>query len=175
MSALDQLLERLEAVLEAVDALEPEVRDVVFELLDGLDAVHRMALTELVDALEEPQVERLRAARPEVAWLLDAYGFGGDQREVAEEALESIRPYIDSHGGRVDVLDAADGVVHVRMAGACSGCSASAVTLTEGVEEALRSGVPGFARMEVEEDHGTPHPPPGQTLVQIGPRPAGLD
>jgi Fe-S cluster biogenesis protein NfuA len=57
------------------------------------------------------------------------------------------------------------------MSGACSGCSASAITLREGIEEALRERLPGFARIEVEEDPAPRHPPPGPTLLQIQRRP----
>lgn len=164
---LEGLLTRLEELLAEVEAMDDADRRRVFELLDGIDALHRMALGHLVDALGAPSLQRLRDAHPAVAWLLDAYGAGVDEAAAAEEALESVRPYVHSHGGRVEVLDAADGVVRVRLSGACSGCTASAVTLREGVEKALREGFLGFARLEVEEDDAPSHPPPGATLLQV--------
>jgi Fe-S cluster biogenesis protein NfuA len=102
-----------------------------------------------------------------VAWLFEAYAVGVDERAAAEVALEAVRPYLHSHGGDVAVLDARGGVVRVRLSGACSGCTASTITLRRGVEEALRERMPGFAAMEVEEDDALPHPPPGPTLLQI--------
>lgn len=168
---LDALLSRLEDLLAEVEALDDPARQAVFELLDGIDALHRLALTRLGDELGDETLGGLRDAHPAVAWLLDAYGVGVDQRAAAEVALEPIRPYIHSHGGSVDVLGVRDGVVHLRMSGACSGCTASAVTLQEGIEDALREGFPGFAGVEVEPDDAPAHPPPGATLLQIQPRP----
>ena len=167
MPTLNEVLDRLEGLLAEVDLLDEEVRRPVLELLDGLDALHRMALERLPDAIGAEGVERLRGADPALAWLLEAYGVGADERAAAERALDSVRPYIHSHGGEVELLDASGGVVHVRLAGACSGCAASAITLRNGVEAALREGVPGFQRLAVAPDDGPAHPPPGQTLLHI--------
>lgn len=169
-ASLDELLGRLETLLSEVEDMDEPVRDRVFELLDGVDALHRLALVRLGEALG-PEVERLRAADPAIAWLFDAYGIGVDQRAAVEAALESIRPYIHSHGGRVEVLEVDQGVVRLEMAGACAGCTASAITLQEGIEDALREGFPGFSHVEVAEDQAAPHPPPGATLLQLQPPP----
>ena len=171
MSGLDQLLQRLEQLIADIEQLDEPVRDRVLELLDGIDALHRMALGRVGDALGPDEIARLRAADPAVDWLFDTYAVGVDERAAAEAALETIRPYIQSHGGVVEVLDARDGVVRLRMSGACAGCTASAITLQGGIEEALREHFPGFARTEVEQDDAAPHPPPGPTLLQI----EGLD
>jgi Fe-S cluster biogenesis protein NfuA len=170
VSSFDDLLQRLEELLGEIDDFDEQVRRTVLELLDGIDTIHRFALNRLANGIGPEAVERLQA-EPAVAWLLDAYGIGIDEPAAAEAALESIRPYVHSHGGKVEVLDARQGVVHLRMSGACSGCSASAITLKEGIEEALRDRMPGFARIEVEEDPAPPHPPPGPTLLQIQRRP----
>ena len=166
MADLEQLLTRLETLLDEAEQLDEPLRGKVFELLDGIDALHRAALRRLGDALDDSTVARLRTDAG-IAWLFDAYGIGVDERTAAEAALEPIRPYIHSHGGDVEVLDVSEGVVLVKLGGSCSGCTASAVTLREGVERALEEGLPGFARLEVEEDEAAPHPPPGPTLVQL--------
>lgn len=169
-ASLQDLLGRLETVLAEVEELDEPMRDQVFELLDGVDALHRLALVRLGAALGS-EVERLRAEDPAIAWLFDAYAIGVDERAAVDEALESIRPYIHSHGGRVEVLEVDQGVVRLQMSGACAGCTASAITLQEGIEEALREGFPGFSHVEVAEDDAAPHPPPGATLLQLQPRP----
>lgn len=168
---LDELLTTLEEALADLEAMDDMVRGRVFDLLDGVDALHRMALSCLGRALEPGEVARLRAHDPAIAWLFDAYAVGVDERAVVEEALGSIRPYIHSHGGDVEVLEVDRGVVRVRMSGACEGCSASAVTLQQGIEEALREGFPGFSHVEVEDDDAPVHPPPGATLLELQPRP----
>ncbi len=167
MNDLDDVLSRIEELLTVVESFDEPARERVFALLDGIDYLHRMALRALPDALGAAGVERLRAADPALAWLLDAYAVGVDERAAAETALEEIRPYIRSHGGEVELLDAREGVVRLRLSGACSGCTASAITLKEGVERALREGFPGFAALDVEEDEAEAHPPPGATLLQL--------
>lgn len=171
MSGFDELLDELERLLTEAEALDDPDRARVFALLDGVDALHRHALERLGTQLGPEQCERLRAADPAVDWLFDAYAVGVDERAAAEAAIDSVRPYLHSHGGDVTVVGAQAGVVRVRLSGACSGCTASTVTLKRGVEEALRDGFPGFAAMEVEEDDALPHPPPGPTLLQIEPLP----
>jgi len=170
LARLGPLLDRLEELLGEVDELDGPVRDTVFELLDGVDALHRLAVTRLAALLDDVQL--LRQADPAVAWLLEAYGVGVDDVDAASAALDAVRPYIHEHGGDVRVLEVADGVVRVQLTGACSGCTAAAVTLRNGVEEALREGLPGFVAMDVAPDSGAPaHPPPTQVLLQITPRP----
>lgn len=172
MSDLASLLDRLEELLGHLEDLDDQVRAPVFELLDGFDAVHRLALDRLAAAVGASELDRLRRADPAIGWLLDAYGAGVDERQAADRALDSIRPYIEGHGGQVELLDVADGVVRLRLSGACSGCTASAATLRDGVVEALVAGFPAFARMEVEEDlTAAVHAPPGAVLLSIEPRP----
>ncbi|MDP8969869.1 MAG: NifU family protein [Actinomycetota bacterium] len=168
----DHLL-RLEELFAEIDEMDDSVKAPVFEALDHVDALHRTALFHLEHALGTESLEALRDAHPAIAWLLEAYGIGLDERGAAEAALESIRPYIHSHGGEVEILDVTGGIVRVKMSGSCSGCTASAITLKEGVEEALREGYPGFVDLEVEEEEDAPaHPPPGATLLQIQSRPS---
>lgn len=172
MNELEALLDRLEALLGDVDALDESVRSVVFELLDGIDALHRMALQSLAGAADDATLTRLRDAHPSIAWLFDAYAVGVDERAAAESALEEVRPYIHSHGGKVEVVDVTAGLVRLRLSGTCSGCTASDVTVTETIERALRESWPGFVALDVEPDDADPHPPPTTPLVQIGSRPA---
>ena len=172
LAALGPLLDRLELLLGDVEELDDGLRNRVFELLDGVDAVHRLAITRLADALA-PDLERLRRGDAAVDWLFEAYGVGVDDADAASAALEQIRPYLHEHGGEVEVLGVAHGVVQVRLVGACSGCTSAAETLRHGVEEALRENLPGFVAMDVAPDDGSAaHPPPTQVLLQITPRPA---
>ncbi|MDP9429455.1 MAG: NifU family protein [Actinomycetota bacterium] len=172
LAGLGPLLDRLEELFGEVEQFDEAVRSRVFELLDGVDAIHRLAVTRLADALGA-DVDRLRRCDPAVAWLFEAYGVGVDDVAAAAAALDPIRPYVTEHGGDVEVLAVERGVVRVRLAGACSGCTSAAQTLRYGVEEALRDNLPGFVAMEVAPDGGAaPHPPPGPVLLQIQPRPA---
>jgi len=171
-AGLGPLLDRLEELLADVEGFDEDVRDRVFELLDGVDAVHRLAVTRLADILAQ-DLRTVRREDAAVDWLFEAYGVGVDDVDTASAALEQVRPYLHEHGGDVEVLSVQHGVVRVRLAGACSGCTSAAETLRHGVEEALREGLPGFVAMDVAPDDGAAaHPPPTQVLLQITPRPS---
>jgi Fe-S cluster biogenesis protein NfuA/nitrite reductase/ring-hydroxylating ferredoxin subunit len=74
-----------------------------------------------------------------------------------EQALESVRPYLGSHGGDVELLDVSDeGVVRLRLLGSCDGCPSSSVTLKLAVEGAIEAAAPEVTTIEVEE--ATPDP-----------------
>lgn len=168
LASFGPLLDRLEELLEAVEGLDQDLQARVFELLDGVDAVHRLAITRLADGLGEDLVS-VRQADPAVDWLFEAYGVGVEDVEAASVALEQIRPYLQEHGGGVEVLAVRDGVVRVQLEGACSGSSATADTLRHGVEEALRENLPGFVALDIAPD--LPPPPPPPVLLQITTRP----
>lgn len=67
-----------------------------------------------------------------------------------EQTLDTMRPYIASHKGHVEVVDfdELDGVLLLRMGGTCHGCSASSVTLKQGIESRLREMVPEVKQVE---------------------------
>ena len=165
LASFGPVLDRLEVLLGEVEGLDEDVRDRVFELLDGVDAVHRLAIVRLADSLGE-QLEELRRSDETIDWLFEAYSVGVDDVSVASAALEKIRPYIHEHGGEVEIVDVHHGVARVRLTGSCSGCTSAAETLRDGVEEALREGMPGFVAMEVEPDRAAAHPPPAPVALQ---------
>ncbi|TFG51951.1 MAG: NifU family protein [Gemmatimonadales bacterium] len=67
-----------------------------------------------------------------------------------EAALDTLRPYIASHNGSVEVVDFDDqeGVLLLRMGGTCHGCAASTITLKQGIEQRLRQAVPEVRRVD---------------------------
>ena len=70
-------------------------------------------------------------------------------REKVEAALNKIRPQLQADGGGVDLIDVdAQGVVKVKLTGACGGCPMSQMTLKMGIERVLKSAVPEVKRVE---------------------------
>jgi Fe-S cluster biogenesis protein NfuA len=69
-------------------------------------------------------------------------------KEQVEKALDDIRPALQADGGDIEFVDMIDGVVQVRLQGACAGCPMSQMTLTNGVERHLKNVVPGVERVE---------------------------
>ena len=71
-----------------------------------------------------------------------------EMKEKIEKALQTIRPALQADGGDVELVDVIDGVVRVRLKGACGGCPMSQMTLTRGVEATIKKAVPEIKRVE---------------------------
>jgi len=63
-------------------------------------------------------------------------------RERVEKALEELRSFLQQDGGDVELVDVEDGVVKVKLTGACAGCPGAQMTLTMGIERRLKAEVP---------------------------------
>ncbi|MCD5405947.1 NifU family protein [Peptococcaceae bacterium] len=64
-------------------------------------------------------------------------------KEQVQEALDRVRPYLQRDGGDVELVEVTDdGVVKVRLKGACQGCPGAIQTLKLGIERALKQAVP---------------------------------
>lgn len=65
-------------------------------------------------------------------------------KEQVEAALSKIRPHLQADGGDVELVDVNDGVVKVRLKGACGSCPMSMMTLQAGIGRVLKQEVPGI-------------------------------
>ena len=63
-------------------------------------------------------------------------------REKVQAALEQVRPTLLADGGDVQLIDVKDGVVTLRLTGACGGCPMASITLKDGIERVLKEQVP---------------------------------
>ena len=68
--------------------------------------------------------------------------------EQIEEVLDKLRPFLLRDGGDVELVDVEDGIVKLRLLGACGTCPSSTITLKAGIERALLEEVPGFVEIE---------------------------
>jgi len=69
-----------------------------------------------------------------------------------EKTINKIRPYIQQDGGDVQLVDFKDGVVTVRMLGACAGCMAIDATLTDGIQAILLDEVPEVKEVKLDTE-----------------------
>lgn len=148
-AALGQLDVLIGMFLEHPDE---DVQEAVSGVLRAVDVLHRGGLNRLAELLEARSLLDDALADPHVALLFGLYraqDHDDEQRARAEAAVEGIRPYIESHGGRLEVVAAEGGVVTIRLLGACDDCSGSTAALRELVESALRAELPEFVRMDV--------------------------
>jgi Fe-S cluster biogenesis protein NfuA/nitrite reductase/ring-hydroxylating ferredoxin subunit len=129
--------------------------EALIETLEREGDERALLLLQLVDAIHRPGIERIAAGDtddPTAQALLQMYDIAPPDDEVlVEEALDDVRPYINSHGGEIELLGVSEGIVNLRMSGSCAGCAASALTLKRGVEEALRAHYPAFREIVAEE------------------------
>jgi Fe-S cluster biogenesis protein NfuA len=63
-------------------------------------------------------------------------------KDKVQAALDQIRPSLQADGGDVEMVDVEDGVVKLRLTGACAGCPMSTMTLKQGIERILKQEVP---------------------------------
>lgn len=71
-----------------------------------------------------------------------------DLEAQIKEVLAVLRPYLQRDGGDVEYIGFADGIVQIRLLGACIGCAIADVTLYDGIERALIEEVPGVIGIE---------------------------
>ncbi len=62
-------------------------------------------------------------------------------RDKVEEILDRVRPSLRADGGDVELVDVKDGIVSVKLTGACSGCPMSTLTLKNGIERLLKEEI----------------------------------
>jgi Fe-S cluster biogenesis protein NfuA len=112
-----------------------------------------------------------------VASLLVLHGLHPrDLSERVEGALLSVRPYLGSHGGDVEVieLDEDAGVLRLRLLGSCDGCPGSTATLRHSVEQAVAEAAPEIVTIEVEGLEEPEPPPVPDQPVAIGRKPVAV-
>jgi Fe-S cluster biogenesis protein NfuA len=71
-----------------------------------------------------------------------------DLKKSVELALDKIRPMLQRDGGDIELVEVTDGIVKVRLTGACKGCPMSQMTLKQGVEKLLLKEVPGLKQVQ---------------------------
>jgi len=69
-------------------------------------------------------------------------------KERVEKVIDKIRPVLQADGGNIELVDVVDGVVQVRLKGACAGCPGAQMTLKMGVEKALKDEIPEVKSVE---------------------------
>jgi Fe-S cluster biogenesis protein NfuA/nitrite reductase/ring-hydroxylating ferredoxin subunit len=155
---------QVEALLDETEALaDPGAREHCLNLVAALLDLYGEALERLVAQVPEPG----RLARDElVSHLLTVHGIHPVPVEARVlGALEEVRPYLQSHGGNVELVSLQEGVVRLRLEGSCSGCPSSAATLSLAVEDAIRKAAPEIEDIQAEDAEVQA----GPALIQLAP------
>lgn len=153
--ANDRIAE-LDARLAQVEALpDHAAHEVAVDAIQGLMDLYGAGLARILELAPEAAT---RFTEDElVSHLLLLHGLHPvDLSSRVESALESVRPYLATHGGNVELLSVSDGVAHLRLEGTCHGCPSSTATLKQAIEEAIFKVAPDLDSVEAE---GTVPPP----------------
>jgi Fe-S cluster biogenesis protein NfuA len=150
-------LARVQELTEALEAL-PEGREkaIAEDLIGAIVELYGDGLVRIVEALQEAGApgqeihERLVADGVVASLLLIHDLYPIDLETRVREALDSVRPYMESHGGDVELLGLEGGIARLRLAGSCDGCPASAATLELAIKDALDQAAPDLVGLEVE-------------------------
>lgn len=80
----------------------------------------------------------------------------GDVAQRVAQVLEAqINPSIASHGGHAELVAVEEGTAYLRLSGGCQGCGMASVTLTQGIEVAIRESVPEITTVTDVTDHAS--------------------
>jgi Fe-S cluster biogenesis protein NfuA len=142
-----------------------QARELVARLDVLLEDVHDVELVQALVALYGEGLARI-AARLPLADLVDDELVSHlllmhdlhpvPVRDRVQGALDEVAPYLDSHGGGVELVAIEDDVVRLRLKGTCNGCPSSRTTLELAIEQAIHRAAPDVERIEAEEAPVTP-------------------
>jgi Fe-S cluster biogenesis protein NfuA/nitrite reductase/ring-hydroxylating ferredoxin subunit len=164
----EELVERTRELIGRLDELDdPVARATAQELAVSLLGLYGEGLRRLLALLEGAgeagsAIRRGMADDGVLASLLLIHGlYPVDLATRVREALDSVRPYLASHGGDVELVALGDdGVARLRLVGSCDGCPGSAATLELAIEQALATAAPDLGGLEVEGLDPAPEPAP---------------
>jgi len=181
--APEELVERVQDLLGSLDEIaDPVAQQRVQELVGAVLELYGAGLDRILGVVAdagEPGLPIRDALLDDgiVASLLLIHGlYPISLEERVTEAVESVKPFLASHGGGVEILSVEDGVARLRLQGSCNGCPASASTLEHALKEAIDEAAPDLLALEVEgavglESKDAEQPKMGFALpmVQAGP------
>jgi Fe-S cluster biogenesis protein NfuA/nitrite reductase/ring-hydroxylating ferredoxin subunit len=167
----EALARKVDEAFSEVQALPTEFRGKALSLKSAIEEFHKVGLTHIVRTLKQDERGKellfQLVDEPAVHALFSMHGLvRADLRTQVSRVIDMVRPYMQSHGGDVALVDVRNKVVYVELSGNCNGCSMSQVTLKNTVEETLKQQLPDILGVEVVLP--TPVNPSGLGLVQLG-------
>jgi len=165
---LQERVARMETLLGEIETLaDPNARTRAAEVVGVLLELYGEGLARMMEVVargeERDRIFEALAGDELISHLLLLHGLHPlDLETRVVQALEEVRPYLQSHGGNVELLGVEGGVARLRLQGSCSGCPSSTMTLKLAIEEAVLKAAPDLEGIEAE---GVTEPKPAPTLV----------
>ncbi|MEA2332145.1 MAG: hypothetical protein QOH58_2283 [Thermoleophilaceae bacterium] len=147
----EQLIARVQELTGRLEDLDdPACRGLAEELTAAVVQMYGAGLERIVELADAGTRDEM-AKDGLVAGLLmihDLYPVPIEERVA--QALDTVRPYMESHGGNVELLGIENGIAKLRLEGSCKSCRASSSTLELAVRQALEEAAPDLDGMDVE-------------------------
>ena len=152
----EALIQRVEELTAQVERMpDPASRRAAEDLMAAVIDMYGLGLARIVEILDADEssgeIKQRLVDDGVVASLMlihDLYPVPIDERVA--EGLDNVRPYMESHGGNVELISLEDGVLRLRLEGSCDGCPASSSTLELAIKTALEEAAPDLVSIEVE-------------------------
>lgn len=155
--APEELVERVQELLGSLDEIaDPFAQQRVQELIGAVLELYGAGLDRILGVVAdagEPGLPIRDALLDDgiVASLLLIHGlYPVPLEERVTQALDSVRPFLASHGGNVELISVEEGVARLQLQGSCNGCPSSAATLEHALREAIDAAAPDLLGLEVE-------------------------
>lgn len=157
-----QLVAQVNSLLNKVESLEDgEAKTIALETIQILFELYGEALARIIHQGVQGNATKLFDAFKQdelISHLLLMHDLHPDSVETrVQQALDEVRPYMESHGGNVELLGIEAGVAYLRLVGSCHGCAASSTTMKLAVEKAVHKFAPDLLAIEAD---GAVEPPP---------------
>lgn len=154
MTNLEELIQEINRFEAIVSEWDESQRCVVVGLQRAIEALHKAALKRLIQNLKEESMSALRlAVADEVVYAVLLYHeLVKPPKPPLEQrikiALDEVRPGLQSHNGDVELVTIKlPDIVEVRLIGTCSNCPASTLTLSQGIEQSIKSHCPEITKV----------------------------
>ena len=158
-----ELARQLQELIEQIQSQpNPSARALLQECLQSLLAFYGDGLTHILEHIQAAgpvgnQILDRLVSDHTVSGLLLIHGLHPlSVEERLRGALEKVRPYMQSHGGNIELLEIENEVARVKLHGTCKTCPSSTITLELAVRRAVEEACPDLLRFEVVNANGEP-------------------
>jgi Fe-S cluster biogenesis protein NfuA/nitrite reductase/ring-hydroxylating ferredoxin subunit len=147
---IQQLLEKIEALPAA------STRELIHEFMEATLAFYGQGLARILQVVSErgtdgEEIYQLLVSDKVIRGLLLIHDLHpADLETRLRGALDEVRPYLQSHGGNVELISLSNEAARLRLQGSCQSCASSAVTLELAIRHAIEEACPDLPRFEVE-------------------------
>ncbi|HLY71531.1 MAG TPA: NifU family protein [Puia sp.] len=150
--------QRIQQLMEEVDSMpEGQTKEMMQDCIQDMLSFYGFGLSRILDIISNSS----SAAAKDIYNKLIEDGFVSslllihelhplDLKTRLHVALEKVRPYIDGHGGHIEILSLENGIAKIKLSGNCKGCPSSENTLELGIKKAVEECCPDLLGLEVE-------------------------